>query len=568
MNLRDKRQHSAIALAFFLAFIACVAYLSANPQLTGISTRGAREVVDFGDGWTASDGTPVSLGALESIPGFSEHGATITRQFPASIEPTAELNFISSNLVFHVYYDNDEVYAFDPERSAQEKPYATHFNFVPLSSEDASKTVRIELAPVNEDSGSSIKDMRISETGTYIQRFVQLHGVALLESIVIVFVGLAVMALHIALRKTDHGDLNLLALGFVGVLLGVWSATLTQVLQLITGLGTILGALEYMTLLFVPYPIMRFASSLLQPRNRRRYDLAAAIIALCAIGATIGMAIATQSNMHDLLTISHAQLALCALLIIVELFSNYRTRGESALRDALKNSNALRIAFFIFVGCGLADFIRFFTTQTPGSDAAFFMRHGLFAFSLVLAIEASRASLMYIDRAHYADKIEVIAYTDALTNIGNRTAWKLMRDEVDAALVQGTVTDAVVCQFDVNFLKKVNDTMGHAAGDRYIKHAADTIKRSFGLEGTCYRTGGDEFTAIIAGDMLQERLDECVKLFETSIQEQSGDETPLSMSLGYAFVSETERRTVLDAQRIADERMYENKRAMKAERVD
>lgn len=568
MDLQDKRHHSAIALGFFLAFIVCVAYLSANSQLTGFPAQAKHGLVNLMDGWTTTDGTPVSLGSLESIPGFEEHGATIERQLPASIEPTAELNFISSNLVFHVYYDGTEVYAFDPAHTDQEKPYATRFNFVPLESDDVGKTVRIELAPVNKDGGSSLKDVCISETSAFIQHFVRSHGVALLESLIIVFIGLAVMALHIALRKVDHGELNLLALGFVAVLLGVWSITVTQTLQLITGLGPILGALEYMTLLFVPYPIMRFTSSLLLPRNRRRFDLAAAFIALCAIGLTIGMAIATSSTMHDLLLISHAQLAFCALFIVVELVSSYRSHGMSAMSSALKSSNALRVAFFIFVGCGLADFILFFISYTSGSDAAFFMRHGLFAFSVVLAIEASRLSLMYIDRAHYADKIEVIAYTDALTNIGNRTAWKLMRDEVDAAIKQGSVEDAVVCQFDVNFLKKVNDTMGHAAGDRYIKHAADTLKRSFGIEGTCYRTGGDEFTAIIAGDMVQERLKECVKLFEMSLGEQAADSVPLSMALGYGFVSETERHTVFDAQQIADERMYENKRAMKAERVD
>ena len=178
---------------------------------------------------------------------------------------------------------------------------------------------------------------------------------------------------------------------------------------------------------------------------------------------------------------------------------------------------------------------------------------------------------MYINRAAYADKIEVIAYTDALTNIGNSTAWKIMRDEVESALAQGTLSDAVVCQFDVNFLKKVNDTYGHASGDRYIKHAANTIKRSFGIEGTCYRTGGDEFTAIIAGDGLDERLEQCRQLFELSMDEQNvareGD-VALSMALGFACVSEVESHTLREAQKLADERMYANKRAMKAERVD
>ena len=229
------------------------------------------------------------------------------------------------------------------------------------------------------------------------------------------------------------------------------------------------------------------------------------------------------------------------------------------------------IAFFIFVACGTIDFLRFVTPLNVPGDAALFIRHGLFAFVVVLAIEAARASFAYITRAKYADTIEVMAFTDALTNLGNRAAWKVMRDEVESSLKEGTLEDAIVCQFDVNFLKRVNDTYGHAAGDRYIKHAANTIQRSFGMEGTCYRTGGDEFTAIITGDALDERLNECRQLFEVSMDEQNvareGD-VALSMALGVAHVNETETHTLRAAQSIADERMYSNKRAMKAERRD
>lgn len=566
MSMQNKRRRHIVVLAFFLAFAACVAYLAVNPLLTGIPELQAKENVDFADGWTTAEGTSVSLDSLNDIAGFADRGAIIQKQLPDEIESGDELDFISINLTFHVFCDDEEVYAFDPPTDTGGGPYASQFNFVHLSEEDAGKTVSIELYPIYSG-GAQLANVRVSQTNVYIQQFVQLHGVALLESVIIVFIGLAVIALHFSLHKVDHGNLNLLALGTIAVLLGTWSATVTLILQLTTGLAPFIGALEYTSLLFVPYPIAIFASSILQPQNRRIYDLAASAFSLCAIGLTVGISLLTGASMHDLLKITHAELALAAALITAEVISSLRVHGIGAFRDAVRSSSAITFSFLVFMACGSADFILYVTSKSVG-DAAFFMRHGLFAFTVVLAVDASRASLAYISRAQYADRIELIAYTDSLTNIGNRAAWRLMRDEVDTALAQGTIADAVICQFDVNFLKKVNDTMGHAAGDRYIKHAAETIRRSFGIEGTCYRTGGDEFTAIIAGDALRERVDECTKLFEMSMGEQNADEVPLSMALGCAFVSESEQHTVRGAQQIADERMYANKRAMKAERLE
>lgn len=562
-----KRRPDIVALAFACAFVACVVYISINPRLTGVAVRNTSGLADLNDGWTTAEGAPVSLGRLGEIESFAEQGAVIEHQLPSTIEPDAELCFLGGNLTLRVLCEGNELFAFDSSDSEQGVFYASRFYFVPLPNAAAGKTVRIELTTADANGRANMTDVFVAASNDYVQHFVRAHGDSLIESLVVVLIGILIIGLHLALRKVEHSGLNLLALGCIAVLLGVWSATVTYVPQLIMGYDAFFRALEYLSLLFVPYPIMRFAASLLLPHDRRRFDLAAGIIASCAVGLTMGLAIAGQKNMRDLLPISHTQLAICALLIAVMFFSRLRMYGTGDLREALGASNPLKVAFLIFVGCGIVDFVLFFT-RSADSDTAFFIRHGLLAFSVVLGVEAARASLRYINRAHYADKIEVIAYTDALTNIGNRTAWKVMRDEVQAALAQGSIADAVVCQFDVNFLKRVNDTMGHAAGDRYIKHAAEAINRSFGIEGTCYRTGGDEFSAIIAGDQLEERLEECRTLFQTSMAEQSTEEMPVSMALGCAFVSETERRTVLDAQHLADERMYANKRAMKTERVD
>ena len=71
----------------------------------------------------------------------------------------------------------------------------------------------------------------------------------------------------------------------------------------------------------------------------------------------------------------------------------------------------------------------------------------------------------------------------------------------------------MVCAFDVNGLKSVNDNLGHRAGDELIVGAADCIQAVFGHYGACYRIGGDECMALLTGpcptpEELQDKLAE------------------------------------------------------------
>lgn len=557
--------------AFATLFVLLVAYLACNPQLLGYATSTRTPMdEDFNNGWRTSEGTPVVLSDLDSLPGIDTAGVTIQRSLPHRIEPGTELNFISKNCTYHLSYDNIEVYAFDPDSNEAGAPYSTRFNFAPLTAGNASQLVSLTVKSVYPGA-TQLLDMRISDSAAYIQRFVRIHGIPFAISLVIVFIGFAVLALRVLLRHRQIGDLDLLSLGSISVLLGTWSATETLVPQLVTGLFPLIRALDYLTLLFAPLPIVRFVGSLVRPKYRQRYDNIASVAAISAIGATVIGAWWLGHDMHELLFISHMQLILCVVLIIVEIIAGFRSHGQG-LWTALRHTHrAIFIAFLFFVLCSIFDFVIYSITAHGITDSALCLRVGLFVFTGVLALEAFNTSIEYMNRADRAEAVEAIAYVDALTGIGNRAAWQLMISEIDEELRLGNVEDAMVGTFDVNFLKKVNDNYGHSAGDEHLKRAAEVINRSFGTEGACYRTGGDEFTVLLAGIMLDDRLQTCYDMLFTFIEEENakGDvKVELSMAMGFAKASETKTSTLEAAQRIADKRMYINKHAMKCERKD
>ena len=112
--------------------------------------------------------------------------------------------------------------------------------------------------------------------------------------------------------------------------------------------------------------------------------------------------------------------------------------------------------------------------------------------------------------------------------------------------------------FDVNGLKNVNDNKGHEAGDELIKAAAACIDDCFGPYGKIYRTGGDEFIAIINAD------DEEI----VSIRENFGMKTKnwkgqycseLTIPAGIVSKKEMPDASVHEMSKIADQRMYREK---------
>jgi diguanylate cyclase (GGDEF)-like protein len=90
------------------------------------------------------------------------------------------------------------------------------------------------------------------------------------------------------------------------------------------------------------------------------------------------------------------------------------------------------------------------------------------------------------------------AETDALTGLYNRRAWeRVCRDEEQRFERYADPTVAVVV--DLDLLKEVNDTQGHASGDRYIQRAAAALRDSVRSCDVAARLGGDEFALLLRG---------------------------------------------------------------------
>lgn len=89
-----------------------------------------------------------------------------------------------------------------------------------------------------------------------------------------------------------------------------------------------------------------------------------------------------------------------------------------------------------------------------------------------------------------------LATMDELTMISNRRGFTMLAQHA-LALCKRHEIDAAMLVFDLNKFKPINDTFGHAEGDRALTAFAQLLKMSFRDSDVYARTGGDEFSVLI-----------------------------------------------------------------------
>ncbi|MEP7010540.1 MAG: diguanylate cyclase, partial [Acidobacteriota bacterium] len=89
-----------------------------------------------------------------------------------------------------------------------------------------------------------------------------------------------------------------------------------------------------------------------------------------------------------------------------------------------------------------------------------------------------------------------LAYHDGLTGLPNRA---LLLERLNAALADAAETDGdvAVLFLDLDQFKRINDTLGHSAGDRMLQQVASRLLRVAGRDETVARVGGDEFILLV-----------------------------------------------------------------------
>ena len=165
-----------------------------------------------------------------------------------------------------------------------------------------------------------------------------------------------------------------------------------------------------------------------------------------------------------------------------------------------------------------------------------------------------------VDEGRKAEIYKELAEKDGMTGMYNRNAF----DEWEYGC--NNYEDIMLVTFDLNNLKKCNDTLGHEVGDKYIMDAAELIRQIFGKIAKCYRIGGDEFCAVIL-NASKVNVEEYLKNLKNvqDVYNTKSKDVDMQIACGYATFNGTDANIESTRSR-ADARMYVHKKAIKNEK--
>ena len=188
------------------------------------------------------------------------------------------------------------------------------------------------------------------------------------------------------------------------------------------------------------------------------------------------------------------------------------------------------------------ELVGFIWTADFDTSRKMFIKETLELTSFLIAAVISNHQLM--------TRLRKKSISDELTNVLNRNA---MNDRVDELLSGKTYLPKVmgVAFADLNGLKKINDSLGHKAGDNLLKKAAGLLQKAFaGYE--IYRAGGDEFV-MLCPDVTEEKFMQ--QIAQLRLLADSTENVRFAVGAVYCKGD----YDIISAMHTADERMYADK---------
>lgn len=151
--------------------------------------------------------------------------------------------------------------------------------------------------------------------------------------------------------------------------------------------------------------------------------------------------------------------------------------------------------------------------------------------------------------------LQYIGYHDMLTRLHNRNYF----EQLPAQLAEAKVRSLGVVICDIDGLKLINDTLGHAAGDERLKTSAAILTAAAGEKAKVARIGGDEFL-IAVPEATQDTLDKIVQRMKDQLEQSNAqnDSYPLNISFGSA-IGDLGATDFFSLYKEADNAMYRDK---------
>ena len=483
-------------------------------------------------------------------------------RYDTTEDPT--INLYSIHAAVKVSVDNEVIYQYGQDRYREKKLLGYGRHFIPLGKNQMGKKLTIEMHISENNAFDGQQPVIISDGRKFVSKDIAGKRFNLAISMFLMVFGVIIMILSMLMLKSSVNFIQTFCIAMFSFLVGCWTLCNMDLIEYFSSDLLVKTYMEYMTFYVLPLPFTYYFRDRLEekgfPKWLKIYFKVLIIAEIAFVAFTYTMQFFNIMHLPSFLSGVHILMVLAMLFIV---FINVWARKNS--QDSI---NSVMVGFAIAVILTVIELVRFninkylfgFSKNEYSSTTCF----AVLIIVISLLVDYGKKISQTLYRIAQQQLFKQMAYMDELTGLANRRKC----EEYIKELETHTEKYCILC-FDLNLLKKINDTYGHEKGDELIKRFADVLREVYSLYGITARTGGDEFVAILNNVSVQETeklISDMLILIETKNKED--DILKLSTAYGYAMSDEVADSNPHIIYKIADDRMYEYKKKSKMGRND
>ncbi len=470
------------------------------------------------------------------------------------------LSFYSTHVLVNVYFDGQLYYSYGGDYQSNDNSIPKKHHYLPLGNDYDGKLLTLEFIGGHNTTFSGLSYVYLGTRAGILTAQLSDSWLAILTGLFLFTLAILLIILSPYLFLYHNNDLRIFFSGLISLMLAIYILAFYGIFDIFINNSLLNTVLEYAALYNIPTTVMGYLMSGFTGKTRKIF-FGIFLFDICLFLSSIILHFSHIARFSDFTFVIHIAAGAEGIFAVYIIIKNYIDNKKELSQHSIASDNIFIAGLIIFILLSTIDIIRYnllryvsdiahSRTSLMGSTIGSL----IFVTFLLLSYFFYNISSTNIDSLQ--SRIMNLAYTDALTGLSNRARCEQMLE----MLTEEHGTYAIV-SLDLNYLKKVNDSLGHHEGDRLLTGFATILTDCFWDANLVGRMGGDEFIVILMEDRivnLTKRIHDLYNMInEWNIKEQR---FKYSAAYGYAYSSEVPNGSAKEVYMLADGRMYEMKR--------
>lgn len=474
-------------------------------------------------------------------------------------------NIVQGTLRLHIrqtavkiYIDDDLIYEYGSDRVNENKTVGSGFQFIKFLDQYKGKPIKIELSVTEDNAFSKFDSIRIYEFDNAYRILLTENRLPMFLGSFLTIFGLSTLIITAFGVIMSRKYIRIFCISAFSICVGLWTLSYYNVLLIFAIPLYSISLMEYMALYLAPLPLLIYMyENVKDLKNKTLKSIYWVLLSVQVLFDMLILTLHTMDIVHCASVLQYFQILIICHLIYFTIVLIIK------LKKSKKINRFYIVGMLVISVCIGYDLVDYYCNRYIGNSELTLKgvsSIGVMVFIFILLYTFYMNLTEKMMQETERKSLIKSAYTDELTQLSNR---RYCSEYMEKIKNEKILKYAVIC-FDLNNLKTVNDTYGHAKGDVLIKSAADVISETFKEYGIVGRMGGDEFIAILT-DFDEKAMKSLMDNFITNIKvkNQKIPDLNLSIAYGYALSDEKEEKDIEKIYQKADDRMYKNKKQYK-----